>query len=215
MPPGSGRWSTFGRGPSSASTAARSGSAPISISTHWLERKGIAYDTIADENLHHEGEALLAPYQVVVTGTHPEYWTRPMLDALDRYLDNGGRLMYLGGNGFYWVTGVDPRAVRTSSRSGAGAGPRPGRRRRVRSFSAPPASKAGYGGNRNRAPQKRLGVGFTAQGNDFARPYVRLPDSDDPARRVHLRRGRTGDTIGDFPSLMLRHGAGGLRNRPR
>ena len=28
--------------------------------------------------------------------------------GLHQYLDGGGRVMYLGGNGFYWVTGVDP-----------------------------------------------------------------------------------------------------------
>ena len=67
--------------------------------THWLEQKKIPYDTIADENLHEEGEALLTKYRVIVTGTHPEYWTKRMLDALDRYLDAGGRVMYLGGNG--------------------------------------------------------------------------------------------------------------------
>ena len=32
-----------------------------------------------------------------------------MLDALDAYLAGDGRLMYLGGNGFYWVTAMDPR----------------------------------------------------------------------------------------------------------
>ena len=31
-----------------------------------------------------------------------------MLDALDAYLDGGGRVAYLGGNGFYGVTGIDP-----------------------------------------------------------------------------------------------------------
>ena len=62
--------------------------------------------------------------------------------------------------------------------------------------------------HRNRAPQKRLGVGFTAQGNDWARPYVRLPDSYDP-RAAFIFDGVDGDTIGDFPSLMLRHGAAG------
>ena len=30
-----------------------------------------------------------------------------MLDALETYLAAGGRLMYLGGNGFYWVTAMD------------------------------------------------------------------------------------------------------------
>ena len=38
----------------------------------------------------------------------PEYATAAMLDALAGFLDGGGRLMYLGANGFYWVTGVDP-----------------------------------------------------------------------------------------------------------
>ena len=107
-PHGSDRWSTSDRMRSSASMAGPERLSADLYLTHWLEQKEIAYDTIADENLHAEGEALLSPYRVVVTGTHPEYWTKPMLDALDRYLDAGGRVMYLGGNGFYWVTGVDP-----------------------------------------------------------------------------------------------------------
>ena len=31
-----------------------------------------------------------------------------MLDALQAYLDRGGRLMYLGGNGFYWRIAFHP-----------------------------------------------------------------------------------------------------------
>ena len=174
---------------------------------HWLERKGIVFDTIADENLHAEGEALLAPYRVVVTGTHPEYWSRPMLDALDRYLDNGGRLMYLGGNGFYWVTGVDPerphvieiRRWRGTETWEAAPG---------ETFLSTTGEPGGLWRNRNRAPQKRLGVGFTAQGNDWAMPYVRLPDSYSP-RAAFIFEGVSGETIGNFPSLMLRRGAAG------
>ena len=30
-----------------------------------------------------------------------------MLDGLGRYLRQGGRVMYLGGNGLYWVTSTD------------------------------------------------------------------------------------------------------------
>jgi N,N-dimethylformamidase len=175
--------------------------------THWLEQKGIAFDTIADENLHAEGEALLAPYRVVVTGTHPEYWTRPMLDALGRYLDAGGRLMYLGGNGFYWVTGVDPerphvieiRRWRGTETWEAAPG---------ETYLSTTGEQGGLWRNRNRAPQRRLGVGFTAQGNDWARPYVRQPDSYSP-RAAFIFEGVTGEMIGDFPSLMLRHGAAG------
>jgi hypothetical protein len=38
----------------------------------------------------------------VVTGSHPEYHTPNTLNALQKYADSGGRLAYLGGNGFYW-----------------------------------------------------------------------------------------------------------------
>ena len=39
---------------------------------------------------------------MIVTGSHPEYWSTAMLDALEAFQRRGGRLMYLGGNGFYW-----------------------------------------------------------------------------------------------------------------
>lgn len=72
----------------------------------WLEHKQFDYDVITDEDLHAEGEELLQPYRVVLTGTHPEYHTAAMLKAMEQYLSQGGRLMYLGGNGFHWVTSV-------------------------------------------------------------------------------------------------------------
>ena len=74
----------------------------------WLEARGFAYDVITDEDLHAEGVDLLAGYRVVLTGSHPEYHTEAMHTGFRQYLEGGGRLMYLGGNGFYWVTSVDP-----------------------------------------------------------------------------------------------------------
>ena len=44
----------------------------------------------------------VARYGAVLTGTHPEYYSLKMLDAMQDYTDLGGRLMYLGANGFYW-----------------------------------------------------------------------------------------------------------------
>jgi N,N-dimethylformamidase len=175
--------------------------------THWLEQKGIAYDAIADEELHVQGASLLANYRVIVTGSHPEYWTTPMMAALDAYLEGGGRIIYLGGNGFYWVTGVDPERPHVIEiRRWAGTG----------TWKAEPGEfclsttgeQGGLWRHRNREPQKRLGIGFTAQGNDFSRPYVRTADSHDP-RAAFIFEGIEGDTLGDFASLMLRHGAAG------
>jgi N,N-dimethylformamidase len=73
----------------------------------WLESRGFSYDVITDEDVHAEGVELLANYRVVLTGSHPEYHTEAMHTGFRQYLEGGGRLMYLGGNGFYWVTAVD------------------------------------------------------------------------------------------------------------
>jgi len=70
--------------------------------THWLESKGFRYDVITDEDLHAEGHDLLKRYRVVLTGSHPEYHSKRMLDSLQEFTQRGGRLMYLGANGFYW-----------------------------------------------------------------------------------------------------------------
>ena len=54
------------------------------------------------------GAAALAPYKVVLNGTHPEYYSEQMMDGTEAYLAAGGRVMYLGGNGYYWVVGYKP-----------------------------------------------------------------------------------------------------------
>ncbi len=45
----------------------------------------------------------------MLTGSHPEYHTEGTLDALQAYTESGGRLMYLGGNGFYWRVALSPK----------------------------------------------------------------------------------------------------------
>ena len=41
----------------------------------WKETKGFEFDVVTDEDLNFEGLDLLKPYRVVVTGSHPEYWS--------------------------------------------------------------------------------------------------------------------------------------------
>src|SRR6185295_15967665 len=64
--------------------------------TDWMEQKGFDFEVIDDETLHDEGLSLLAPYKVIVTGSHPEYWSLQMMTALRRYQAQGGRIMFLG-----------------------------------------------------------------------------------------------------------------------
>ena len=174
----------------------------------WLAHMGHAFDLITDDELHHEGAALLANYKTVVTGSHPEYHTPQMLDALQAYRDTGGKLVYLGGNGFYWKIALDPaRDGVIEIRRGEGG---------IRAWAAEPGEyhnqfDAQYGGlwRRNaRPPQKLVGVGFTAQGN-FVGSHYRI----DPAARSNpqvswIFDGVTADTVGG--EGFSGHGAAGF-----
>ena len=71
----------------------------------WLEQCDHGYDVITDEDLHREGVSALEPYNCVMTGTHPEYVSERMLDAQEDFVAQGGRLIYMGGNGYYWCVG--------------------------------------------------------------------------------------------------------------
>jgi N,N-dimethylformamidase beta subunit-like, C-terminal len=133
----------------------------------------------------------------VITGGHPEYVSEEMLDALAGYLESGGNLAYLGGNGFYWVTTgaagaphvLEVRRGRTGSRTWTG-GPGEGHHTA--------GEPGGHWVDRGRAPQALVGVGFAAQGGGPGAGYERTADSEDPrAAFIFAGIGRD-DIIGDF-----------------
>lgn len=164
----------------------------------WLKVRGYDFDVATDEDLHAEGTELLRPYRVVMTGSHPEYWTGRMLDGLEAYLQQGGRLMYLGGNGFYWVTSVDAERPHVIEVRRAESG--------VRTWQAAPGeyyhSTTGELGGlwrfRGRAPQRLVGIGFSAAGSDRASPYWRQPGSFDPRAKFIFEGIGPDEVIGDF-----------------
>ena len=174
----------------------------------WLSHQGHAFDLITDEELHQEGLSLLARYKTVLTGTHPEYHTPQMLDALTQYRDQGGRLVYLGGNGFYWKIALDPqRAGIVEIRRGEGG---------IRAWAAEPGEyyqqfDGQYGGlwRRNaRPPQKLAGVGFTAQGNFVGSHYRVNEDARRDPRVSWAFEGIDAATIGGYG--FSGHGAAGF-----
>jgi N,N-dimethylformamidase len=147
----------------------------------WLETRGYKFDVVTDEDLHAEGQSLLSPYKVVLTGSHPEYHTAQTLDALKQYVHAGGHLAYLGGNGFYWRIGrsdTNPAILELRRAEGG-----------TRAWAAEPgeyyhASDGQYGGlwRRNgRDPQQLVGIGFSAQGLFEATHFHRTPESYGPA----------------------------------
>ena len=65
----------------------------------WLEREGFDYDVYSETQLHF-GELDLSQYKVLILGPHPEYWSNDMYERVKQWVfEEGGRLMYLGGNG--------------------------------------------------------------------------------------------------------------------
>lgn len=175
----------------------------------WLEAMNQEFDVITDEDLHEGGLDLLRPYRVILTGGHPEYYTKRMWDAVYDYTQQGGRLMYLGGNGFFWrcaghteLPGVlEVRRNENGTRTWEG---RPGEF--YHSFTGE------FGGvwrsQGNTAPQAIAGVGFTAVGFDRSSYYRRTEESFDPRAAFIFEGIGDDELIGDFGY----HGGGAAGN---
>ncbi len=176
-----------------------SGMRHLPADTHllaWLEHLGYDYDVVTDHDLHAEGSDLLMPYRVVMTMSHPEYHTMETLQAIYHYSRYGGRLMYMGGNGFYWKVAVNqnlPGMVEIRRAEGG-----------IRTWAAEGgeyynALDGAYGGlwQRNGFPPQRLaGVGFTGQG-DFEGTYYRK-NPDLPSEYQWVFKGVDDEVLGDF-----------------
>jgi N,N-dimethylformamidase len=165
----------------------------------WLDEKGFDYDVITDDMLHQEGLSSIEDYNVILTGAHPEYWSTQMWKAMVAFQHNGGRLMYLGGNGFYWRSAFHPTKpwLMEVRRTETGA-----------RYSETPAGEGfhsytgEYGGTWRRIgvpPQTLVGIGTTATGFDASSYYRRRPESHDP-RVAFMFDGVEEEIVGDFGS---------------
>lgn len=163
----------------------------------WLEAQGIRHDIVTDEDVEAEGAALLAPYAAVLTGSHPEYHTERTLDAHAGYLEGGGRLVYLGGNGFYWRIATSPRVPGAIEIRRAEGGIRTWEAQVGEYYHALDGAHGGLWRRNGRPPQHLVGVGFSAQGLFDGSYYRRQPGAGDP-RAGWILDGVEGDVIGDF-----------------
>ena len=101
----------------------------------WLEREGFRPDVYSDLDFHNDG-CDAAQYACLVVGTHPEYWTTQMYDNAAAYLDAGGSLLYIAGNGIFEVGEYDNEPDRDDF-------PARNRGRAARGRPLPPAGPAG------------------------------------------------------------------------
>jgi N,N-dimethylformamidase len=163
----------------------------------WFDQQNQAYDVVDDETLELEGAALIEDYRCLITGTHPEYYSPSMLAALETYLQQGGRLMYLGGNGFYWKIGwhrelpgvIEVRRGEGGTRTWAGE---PGE-----IYLSTLGEPGGLWRSLGRAPQRLVGVGYASEGFDSGAGYRRLAASHDP-RAAFIFEGVGDGIIGAF-----------------
>lgn len=166
----------------------------------FLSHRGQAWDALTDHDLHEQGVGLLDQYPVVVTGTHPEYCSREMLVAIEAYLQGGGRLLYLGGNGFYWVTSIDPQRphlaeVRRGLNGTRAWTSRPGELRHQTT-----GQLGGLWRYRDRSPNKLVGVGFAAQADTISpgSGYERTAASFQDEYKWIFSGVSGADVIGDY-----------------
>ncbi len=149
----------------------------------WLEREGFPFDLYAENQLD-DGTLDPSAYRVLVLAVHPEYWTRRMYDRVKRWVfADGGRLMYLGGNGLNCEVELRPDGSMAALNG------------RIRSLW--PDGMGGADsrfGMRHESEANLLGVVFTPSGAMTGAPY-RVTDGNHWAfDRTGLK---TGDTFGE------------------
>lgn len=173
----------------------------------WMTEKGFEFDVITDSDMHNEGLEILKHYNVVVTGSHPEYYSGQMLDTVEAYQDQGGRFMYMGANGFYWVTEYHPansNIIEVRKNFGNNAWKTLPGELNI-SFTGEQGSLWRH---RGRAPQKIAGTGFIAQGFDISSYYTRTESSRKPEYSWIFEGIENDERLGDFG--LVGGGAAGL-----
>jgi N,N-dimethylformamidase len=145
---------------------------------NWLEDAGYKLDLYSDYDFH-LGIDGMASYKALILTTHPEYWTLQMLDNLEKYVQQGGKLLYLGGNGVFEKVEFNNEASSLTLLNGDPASDRP--KSFLRNLN-PPRSERGI-----------LGVAFRFDNYMTFAPY-RVLESD---HRFFVGTGlANGDLIG-------------------
>jgi N,N-dimethylformamidase len=125
---------------------------------------------------------------VVIAAQHPEYHSERMMQAFEDHLGLGGRLIYLGGNGFYWraePSADTPGALEIRRAEGG-----------IRVWETLPGESyhafgGGYGGlwrRIGRSGHKLVGINFSVQGRHLGFPY-RFTDGIADPRAAFMTQG--------------------------
>ena len=163
----------------------------------WLELKKFDYDLTTDYELHNLGTKLLKNYKIIITASHPEYYSTEMWNAIYEFQNNGGRHLYLGGNGFYWKIAYSknfPGVI--ENRRGASG---------VRTWEGEPGEHhlsfngelGGLWRTNGRAPQTLVGIGFSAT-YFLKSTYFQKLNIKETTELNFIFEGVSEDTFGNF-----------------
>ena len=163
----------------------------------WLEFKKFDYDLTTDYELHNLGTKLLKNYKIIITASHPEYYSTEMWNAIYEFQNNGGRHLYLGGNGFYWKIAYSknfPGVI--ENRRGASG---------VRTWEGEPGEHhlsfngelGGLWRTNGRAPQTLVGIGFSAT-YFLKSTYFQKLNIKETTELNFIFEGVSEDTFGNF-----------------
>jgi N,N-dimethylformamidase len=117
------------------------------------------------------------------------------------YTDLGGRLIYLGANGFYWRIAYHPELPGVIEHRRAEDGMRGWISEGGEYYMGFTGELGGLWRRMDRAPNLLVGAGFTAQGFDSASSYQRRPESFDPRAAFIFDGVGKDETIGNFGSI--------------
>ena len=155
----------------------------------WLSSIGSPPDVYTDLDFHNAG-CDASQYKCLVLSTHPEYWSRQMYDNLTTYLNAGGSLLYLGGNGIYENGEYEADQTGMIFRQGVEGGPRVDALFRVLTPAMPERSLLGVA-------TERCGVEGSAYSIEAAdHPLFAGVTVTDPVTQVE-RQVVNGDLFGD------------------
>ena len=67
----------------------------------WLLQEGYAPEFCSDLDIH-DDPALLRRHRLLLSVGHDEYWSEPMRDALEHFVDHGGNVAFFAANVCWW-----------------------------------------------------------------------------------------------------------------
>ena len=166
----------------------------------WLDRLDLPYDVVTDEDVHRGDGGLLRSYEVIITGTHPEYMSAVMFDAIADWVSAGGRLMYLGGNGFSMNVSFGAERPWIMENRRVDLWERDEEFQRSEAIQATDGRRGGYLAESGRQAAAVTGVESATMGFDHSYPYV-LTEAARRPEAAFVFEGVTADVIGDFGAI--------------